>query len=146
MAGQLADKRAGILLVGHGTRSDIGTQQFLDLAVHVSRALSPAPVEPAFLELRQPDIDTAVGRLLAHDIDRLITAPLLLFELPLAPLLLVAALLLLLQTTPLLLKAPAIPLEPLLLFLEPLAFPRELPQLGRSLGLQLPEPREELRV
>lgn len=71
--------RTGVLLVGHGTRSEPGTEQFLSLADYLSSAFAPTPLEPAFLELRLPDIDTAVGRLLARGINRLVTVPLLLF-------------------------------------------------------------------
>jgi sirohydrochlorin cobaltochelatase len=67
------------LLIGHGTRSERGTEQFLALAASMAGDVAPAPVETAFLELRQPDIETAVGRLIARGIRRLITIPLLLF-------------------------------------------------------------------
>ena len=69
----------GILLVGHGTRSQIGIAQFLWLAERLSRRLDPLPVEPAFLELAEPTIDAAIERLIDRRIDQLITAPLLLF-------------------------------------------------------------------
>jgi sirohydrochlorin cobaltochelatase len=42
-------------------------------------ALAPNVVEPAFLEMQQPDIRAAVGRLLDRGIARLVTVPLLLF-------------------------------------------------------------------
>jgi sirohydrochlorin cobaltochelatase len=51
----------------------------LFLAENLKAALAPAPVEPAFLELAEPTIDDAIGRLVEHDIRRLVTAPLLLF-------------------------------------------------------------------
>jgi sirohydrochlorin cobaltochelatase len=73
------DCECGLLLVGHGTRSEIGTAQFLALADRLSRRVAPLAVEPAFLEMRQPDIDAAVGRLLDRSASRLLVAPLLLF-------------------------------------------------------------------
>jgi sirohydrochlorin cobaltochelatase len=73
------DKSTGILLVGHGTRSEVGTSQFLNLAREMASALAPNAVEHAFLEMQQPDIRTAVGRLLDRGIARLVTVPLLLF-------------------------------------------------------------------
>jgi sirohydrochlorin cobaltochelatase len=73
------DDNSGLLLVGHGTRSATGTRQFLALAGRVARHLAPLPVELAFLELQQPDIDAAVGRLIERGIGRLVTLPLLLF-------------------------------------------------------------------
>ena len=54
----------GLLLVGHGTRSAEGREQFLGLAESLRQRLKPLPVEPAFLELAQPTIDDAVGKLL----------------------------------------------------------------------------------
>lgn len=69
----------GILLVAHGTRSQIGVEQFLLLARSIGERLAPLPVKPAFLELTQPDIDEAVDRLLSRGINRLVTMPLLLF-------------------------------------------------------------------
>src|SRR5687767_6427988 len=41
---------AGLLLIGHGTRSEAGTRQFLQLADHFARRIAPTPLEPAFLE------------------------------------------------------------------------------------------------
>jgi len=39
----LGDANVGLLLVGHGTRSDVGTQQFLELTDAVARRFSPLP-------------------------------------------------------------------------------------------------------
>jgi sirohydrochlorin cobaltochelatase len=72
-------KSTGILLVGHGTRSEVGTSQFLKLAREMESKFAPLAVEPAFLEMQKPDIGTAVGRLLGRGIARLVTVPLLLF-------------------------------------------------------------------
>src|SRR5436190_12353693 len=69
----------GVLLVGHGTRSGEGTGQFLGLAARMAESVAPVPVEAAFLELQQPGIDVAVGRLVERGIGRLVTMPLLLF-------------------------------------------------------------------
>lgn len=69
---------AGVLLVGHGTRSERGRSQFLSLADQVRQRLN-RPLEPAFLELAEPTIEQAVERLIASRIDRLFVAPLLLF-------------------------------------------------------------------
>jgi len=75
----LCNDRTGILLVGHGTRGALGAAQFLALAEYLKTSLAPAVIEPAFLELQPPDIDAAVGRLVARGIERLVTVPLLLF-------------------------------------------------------------------
>src|SRR5262245_56819399 len=72
--------KTGLLLVGHGTRSEVGTAQFLALAKAIrNRVSDELRVEAAFLELQQPDIEAAVGRLVDQGIDQLVTMPLLLF-------------------------------------------------------------------
>ncbi len=72
--------KTGLLLVGHGTRNETGMKQFLALAERIgTRLRGEAGVQPAFLELQQPDIDAAVGRLVETGITRLVTLPLLLF-------------------------------------------------------------------
>ncbi len=69
----------GLLLIGHGTRSAVGTRQVLELAAAVQRRLQPVAVQPAFLELAQPTIDEAIQRLAAGGVSQLVAAPLLLF-------------------------------------------------------------------
>lgn len=69
----------GILLIGHGTASEVGTQQFLSLARQLAVRLAPCPVEPAFLELQAPAIDAGVRRLRERGATRIVAAPLLLF-------------------------------------------------------------------
>jgi sirohydrochlorin cobaltochelatase len=69
----------GLLLVGHGTRSEPGTQQFLQLSGELARHIAPTSLEPAFLEIQQPRIREAIGRLLTAGIQKLIVMPLLLF-------------------------------------------------------------------
>lgn len=71
--------KLGLLLVGHGTRSADGTRQFLDLAGQLAEAVSPAAVEPACLELQQPDIATGVRRLVERGVSAIVVCPLLLF-------------------------------------------------------------------
>jgi sirohydrochlorin cobaltochelatase len=70
---------AGLLLIGHGTRSEAGTRQFLQLADHFARHIAPTPLEPAFLEIQQPSIFESIDRLLASGTEKLIVMPLLLF-------------------------------------------------------------------
>jgi sirohydrochlorin cobaltochelatase len=80
MAAQPAHEpsRVGVLLVGHGTRSELGRGQFLSLAEAVQQRLN-LPLEPAFLELSEPTIEQAVARLTAGPIDVLVVSPMLLF-------------------------------------------------------------------
>src|SRR5262245_58516381 len=74
-----SDPSTGLLLIGHGTRSAAGTRQFLALARSLAETVAPLPVEPAFLELQQPDINAAVTHVVCRGIKRLVTMPLLLF-------------------------------------------------------------------
>jgi sirohydrochlorin cobaltochelatase len=71
-------RRTGVLLVGHGTRSEAGCGALLMLAERIRRRL-PLPLEPCFLELAEPTIAKGVARLVRAGIDRLIIAPQLLF-------------------------------------------------------------------
>jgi sirohydrochlorin cobaltochelatase len=73
------EPKLGILLVGHGTVSEAGTAQFLVLAEQLARQETKAIVEPAFLELRQPDVAAGLQRLAERGAERVVVAPLLLF-------------------------------------------------------------------
>jgi sirohydrochlorin ferrochelatase len=79
-----ASSSTGVLLIGHGTRSPVGRRQCIALAELLRQHLSEHgasrwPLELAFLELAEPGIPEALGRLLARQVDRLIVFPLLLF-------------------------------------------------------------------
>ena len=69
----------GLLLVGHGTRDAEGLAEFASLARLVMERLPEFVVEPCFLELAEPDISTAVDRLMDRGVWQLTVAPLLLF-------------------------------------------------------------------
>jgi sirohydrochlorin cobaltochelatase len=68
----------GLLLVGHGTRSAAGIQQFLEISAVLSVAVPEAIVEPAFLELAQPDIGAAVSQLASRGAGTIVVVPFLL--------------------------------------------------------------------
>ena len=72
--------RKGLLLVGHGTRDPAGLAEFREVAGKVAELAPEFRTEACFLELAEPDIGTAVGRLLEARIERLIVAPVLLFS------------------------------------------------------------------
>ncbi len=72
-------KSRGVLLVGHGSRDAIGTEQFFLLANRLADSLRPIPVEPALLEFQQPTISTAWQSLVQRNVDHIHVAPLLLF-------------------------------------------------------------------
>lgn len=69
----------GILLVGHGTRNELGTAQFFELATRLSEIVDPIPVEAALLEFQQPTIPQAWESLVSRGIEHIHVAPLLLF-------------------------------------------------------------------
>lgn len=74
----VTSQRQSLLLIGHGTRSPAGIQQFLNIAAKLAELAAPAPVEPAFLELAQPDIAAAVTRLAGRGAERIVVVPFLL--------------------------------------------------------------------
>jgi sirohydrochlorin cobaltochelatase len=69
----------GLLLIGHGTRDPNGLAEFAETVRLVASQVSPAAVEPAFLELASPTIAEGWERLVAHGVRRIVAAPLLLF-------------------------------------------------------------------
>ncbi len=71
--------KRGVLLVGHGTRDEVGTAQFVELAACLSESLHPIPVEPALLEFQRPTIPQAWESLVSGGAEHIHVAPLLLF-------------------------------------------------------------------
>ena len=70
---------AGVLLIGHGTRDQRGTEQFFQLGRRLGELLQPMPVEACLLEFQQPTISQAWKSLVQSGVDRVHAAPLLLF-------------------------------------------------------------------
>lgn len=68
-----------MLLIGHGTRDDVGSDQFFQLASLLAARLVPTPVQPALLEFREPTIAQAWDALVARGVSQICVAPLLLF-------------------------------------------------------------------
>jgi sirohydrochlorin cobaltochelatase len=70
----------GILLIGHGTRDQRGTDEFFELGQRLAAQLDGrAIVQPCLLEFQSPTIDQGWRRLLAAGAERIIVSPLLLF-------------------------------------------------------------------
>ncbi|MER7893955.1 uroporphyrinogen-III C-methyltransferase [Micromonospora sp. NPDC094482] len=69
-----------LVVVGHGTRSAAGVEQFATLIERVRRrcAGSVAQVEGGFIELSRPPLTDAVGALVEHGHRRLVALPLVL--------------------------------------------------------------------
>ncbi|WP_345684008.1 sirohydrochlorin chelatase [Novipirellula caenicola] len=72
-------KPIGVLLVGHGTRDEVGTQQFFELAGKLQTQLPAMLVQPSLLEFQQPTIPVAWNRLVSQGVTEIRVAPLLLF-------------------------------------------------------------------
>jgi sirohydrochlorin cobaltochelatase len=72
-------QRVGLLLVGHGTRSQQGADEFRALARLVQTRIEPIPVAAAFLEMAQPTIDQGLAELVARGARHVVVLPLLLF-------------------------------------------------------------------
>jgi sirohydrochlorin cobaltochelatase len=68
-----------VLIVGHGTREPRGREGFFELFGEVHERLRPLPVAGCFLELAEPTIGQAVGRLLENGVRRITVAPLMRF-------------------------------------------------------------------
>ncbi|MGI8982831.1 MAG: sirohydrochlorin chelatase [Pirellulaceae bacterium] len=73
--------RTGVLLVGHGTRSELGRRQCRALGDEIAAGLDPRlfATELAYLEMAAPTIDDGVARLVKQEVQRLVVVPLLLF-------------------------------------------------------------------
>jgi sirohydrochlorin cobaltochelatase len=70
---------SAVLLVGHGTRDELGLREFDELAVEVGRRLGNRRVRRAFLELAEPSISEAIDRLAAEGVRSILVVPLFLF-------------------------------------------------------------------
>ncbi|WP_242631861.1 sirohydrochlorin chelatase [Rubripirellula amarantea] len=71
--------KSGVLLVGHGTRDAIGTDEFFALSRLLDQRLGSIPVKPALLEFQSPTIPEAWKALLDQAVTQIHVAPLLLF-------------------------------------------------------------------
>ena len=68
----------GLLLVGHGSRSDAGRKELLQLGQLVADAVDGTAVEVGFLEMTDPPADVAAGRLVARGARHIGVVPLML--------------------------------------------------------------------
>lgn len=73
--------RTAVLLVGHGTRSELGQRQCQALADEIALGLDPRlfAAELTCLEMAAPTIEEGVARLMEQRVERMIVVPLLLF-------------------------------------------------------------------
>jgi sirohydrochlorin cobaltochelatase len=65
----------GLVLFGHGAREPRWADTMTALAERLGERLPGVPVECAFLEFMTPDLDEAVGRLVARGVGTVVVAP-----------------------------------------------------------------------
>ena len=68
----------GILLVGHGSRTQRGRDELMRLGTLVEEGAREKPVETGFLELSDPPADLALDRLVERGVGRVTVVPLML--------------------------------------------------------------------
>lgn len=68
----------GLLLVGHGSRSEEGRAELLELSGRVTAAAPDLAVEAGFLELSGPPAGSALDRLVSRGVERASVIPLML--------------------------------------------------------------------
>jgi len=64
----------GVVVFAHGSRVESANQAVRDVAARMSMSAS-YPVEPAFLELGQPDLAGAAERLVSRGVKRIVVIP-----------------------------------------------------------------------
>lgn len=68
-------KKTGLILFAHGSSVADANQAFFTLAEAVARRSGHSFVQPAFLELAQPDLTAAVRAAAAAGIERVVVVP-----------------------------------------------------------------------
>src|SRR6266702_4410513 len=69
----------GFLLCGHGSRDPVGIAGFAAIAAGLAPLLPGRPFAYGFMELAEPDLDSAVGTLVAAGAARILAVPGFLF-------------------------------------------------------------------
>ena len=67
-----------LLLVGHGSRSKAGVDAYWEFAEVLRREAGDLDVGCGFIELAEPDLDTAVDRLVSGGASSVVAVPLVL--------------------------------------------------------------------
>jgi cobalt/nickel transport system ATP-binding protein len=67
-----------LLLIGHGSRSAAGVAEFWELSRLVGRAAGDVRVGNGFIELAEPDLDTAIDKLVVDGATSIVGVPLVL--------------------------------------------------------------------
>jgi sirohydrochlorin ferrochelatase len=67
--------RTALLLIAHGSREDQANSDLLHVAAELGRRSSFVHVQAAFLELAQPDLDTAAAHCAAQEAECIVLVP-----------------------------------------------------------------------
>jgi sirohydrochlorin ferrochelatase len=67
--------RIGIIVFAHGSRVEPANQAVRSVAADLARAAGYSDVEAAFLELGQPSLEEAAGRMAAAGIEHIVVIP-----------------------------------------------------------------------
>jgi len=78
-AGKAPAVKTALLLIGHGSRVPEANGVLEEVATTLRRRLRRFVVEPAFLELAQPDIQTGIDRCVAQGSARILFVPYFLY-------------------------------------------------------------------
>ena len=70
----------GVVVVGHGTANPVGAAETKSVVAQVDAILPNIPVELGYLEVIEPTIEMALGRLAAQGCKRVVALPILLFS------------------------------------------------------------------
>lgn len=73
-----AGPRTALFLIGHGTRSEAGLEEFNAFVDQVRRVRPSIPVGSGLIELAEPDIDTGMDRIVADGAEQVIAVPVVL--------------------------------------------------------------------
>ena len=74
-ATKLTMPTTGFIVFGHGSRVESANQAVRDVAAELARFGDLPHVEPAFLELGQPDLAGAVKRLVSREVRKIVVLP-----------------------------------------------------------------------
>ena len=69
----------GLLLIGHGSRVPEAGRVLIQVAVSLRRMFRGFVVEPCFLEISQPDVQTGIDRCVAQGAQRILIVPYFLY-------------------------------------------------------------------
>jgi sirohydrochlorin cobaltochelatase len=76
---QYSDKKIGVLVCGHGSRSKTAVAEFSNVAIQLKSRFSEWPVEYGYLEFADPVIRDGLDRLCEHGINHVLAIPGMLF-------------------------------------------------------------------